>query len=244
MAEVGDAAGDRAAKARALQDALVARYARERGERAAEAPPPGATLVEGLAPGEAGALGALDLHARRYGIAHPTRASLRRMGCRTVADAAATPYRKAVDWLGYREADLLRQRLAEILAEVRAGAPEPGVTRMAEGLDDGARAWLAARPVEDIAGRGITRKVAAALRAVGIETLLSLATEEADGVEDIQGIGGATVAALRTRLAGILAEGKDAPSRRRLRSTVAEDAEWDDAAPTRLRRRGRGVEED
>lgn len=244
MAEGKDATDARAAKARALQDALVARYARERDERSAKAPPPGATLVEVPDPAEVDALGALDLHGRRYGIGHATRTSLRRMGCRTMADVAATPYQKAVDWLGYREADLLRERIAEILAEVRTGAPEPGVTRMAEGLDDESRAWLAARPVEDVSGRGVSRKAAAALRAVGIDTLLSLATEEADLVEDIQDIGAATVAALRGRLAGILAEGKDAPSRRRLRSTAAEDAEWDDASPMRLRRRGQPPDED
>ncbi len=231
--------GDRAARARALQDALVTRFAREREGRAAAAPPVGGRLAGDLVRSEAEALAALDLHARRYGISHPTRTSLRRMGCRTVADAAATPTGKAVDWLGNREADLLRVRLAAIIADVRSGAAEPGVVRMAEGLDDETRAWLAERRIEDVAGRGIARKVAEALRAVGIGTLLSLATEEADLVEDIHGIGAATVAALRARLAGIVADGRDAPSRRRFRSTEAEDAEWDDAAPTRLRRKVR-----
>ena len=46
------------------------------------------------------------------------------------------------------------------------------------------------------------------------------------------GIGAATVAALKLRLAGIVAEGAEAPSRKRRRRLSVEDAEWDAAAPT------------
>ncbi len=222
---------ERRARAAALQSELLAGFRAKAAGTPRAKRPVGDTLAGPLDPAARAILAGLSLHARRYGLAHASRTAFRKMGCRDLAAVAETPHQRAVDWLGNREAEAVAARMEAIVAEAVAGKPEPGVTRMAEGLDDETMAWLSSRPVEDVAGRGIPRKVALALREVGHGTLGALARVEADEIEDIHGIGAATVVSLRSRLAGIVAEGADAPARKRRRRTSAEDAEWDAAAP-------------
>jgi hypothetical protein len=225
---------ERLARAAALQAGLSARFEERQAARREETPartvPAGDAVLEGLSDAERAVLAGLDLHGRRYGLTHNARAALRKMGCRDLAAVADAPYRSCENWLGYREAEGIRARMGEILAEIRAGAAEPGVERMVPDLDPDTRSWLLGRPVEDVAGRGISRKVAAGLREAGHESLGALATEEADLIEDIAGIGRATVVALMGRLAGIVADGADAPSRGRRRRFSADDDEWASAA--------------
>jgi len=146
-----------------------------------------------------------------------------------MAAVATCGYGRCVDWLGYREADALRLRARAVLAEVRAGVPEPGVTRMATGLDDALRGWLRSLPVEALAGSGVSARAVGSLRGAGYGTVLDVAVAEADAIRDVRGIGPATVVAARRRLDIIRAEA--GPTVGRLRAASEADAEWDAAAP-------------
>lgn len=232
----GEGREARLARAAALRDAMMGTVLRDRAARdvrtAARVAREGPTLG-GLSDGARSVLSGLALHERRYGLTHAARRILRQMGCRSLLDVADAPAGRCEGWLGYAEADGVAARLADVAAEADAGAAEPGIARMGAGLSADDLEWADGRHVEDVAGRGIPRKVALALREAGYDTLGALAREDADTIEDVAGIGAATVVALRGRLAALAADAASSPALRRRRLAEFEDAAWDEAAPVR-----------
>lgn len=215
----------RLTEARRLQAILEVRHAAEREERRTREAAARQPLADGLSEAEHAILSALPLVARRYGIARNAHAVLRQMRCASLCDVAEVTRGRAENWLGYATADRLRARLAEILTEIRAGTPEPGITRIGGRLSADAIAWLTGQGLETLTGSGLTRNLIIALRQGGYSDLADLAQAERDAVADLPGFGEARLARLSDAIAAFL------DARPRLRSGQDDEAEWEAAAP-------------
>lgn len=220
---------DRLARARDLQSEMEARYAQERSGRQARECVAREALVEGLDAGTLAQLAALPLHARRYRLPENTRAILGQMACRTLADVAALRRGRLDQWMGYRLADLVRERILAIALRARGGHPEPAIWRVYGRLDPDLRAHLEGEPLDRLAGAGIRRPLLDGIALMGATDLAALAEAELDDVEGVHGCGPSTLTLLQERLAAYI------ESLPRTKPGQA-DAEWEAAAPPDRRR--------
>lgn len=227
------AAETRLAEARRLQTEMEARHAQENTLRRAREAVAKRSLIDDLDPATGARLAKMPLAARRYRLPERSREALREMGCCTLADVAAVQRDRLDHWMGYRLADLVRERVTAIVERIRAGHPEPGIWRVHGLLEPDLRARLAEEPLDRLAGKGIRRPVLDGIAAHGIRDLAALAEAELDDVETVPGCGPATLVLLQERLLATI-ESLPRPARDRTR----EDADWDAAAPrTKNRRR-------
>lgn len=216
----------RLTEARRLQAEMEARHAQENALRRAREAVAKQALAGALEPGTIARLAEMPLSARRYRLPERSREALREMGCQTLADVAAIQRGRLDHWMGYRLADLVRERITAIVERVREGHPEPGIWRVIGRLDPDQRARLEGIPLDQLAGKGLRRQVLTDIAAVGTRDLAALAEAELDDIETVPGCGPATLALLQQRLAATI---ESLP--RAGRDRAREDAEWDAAAP-------------
>ena len=218
-----EGASDRLARAAALAAAVPSRLTH--GPIPRQGFPSASPVLPGPSDDVMPTLATMGMTRHRYGIKRSSLKELRAMGCRSLADVAGADYMRTVGWLGYAEADLVRARILAVAQDVREGRAEPGIRRMSEGLGPETLAWLSTRPVGDLAGGGVPKSVAERLATVGYESVAALAREETDLVEDVHGVGPATVDALKLRIEALA---HAIPS---IRKPAMSDEEWEAAAP-------------
>jgi hypothetical protein len=217
---------DRLSKARRLQVAMELRHDAERENRQRRARNAALPVVPDLDATTAAVLTDLPLDAHRYGLARHVHAQLVQMHCADLADVARLGRGRLDNWLGYAACEAVCARLAAIVAEIRAGHPEPGILRIWSGLETEARLALSGRPITDLIGPGLPEPLIQRLAASGYPDLAALADAEVDVLLDQPDVGPSRIARLRDRLQLCLPVGRSGTADRAQR-----DAEWEAAAP-------------